>query len=403
VQRATIQNLSILVGALLFCAFVLESMSRLFFDAPPSVAIENLPANEDQIRSWNRSFRVEDGKVISDGIPDWGFYLSTPTGMRLKRSVKGMVENNWLSKRDVIFETNSLGFRSAEVGEKQPDEFRVLALGDSITLAASVNVEETYPGQAETFLRTAEHPALEGREVRVINAGIGAIDLENEFAILMDTGLLVEPDIVLVGLYLNDAYHSSVLKITKLPAWLGKSHFVRLLFWHLDTVRKRHLYQDPERDNRKELEREREHFLANHPAEEAPNWQKSREGFHRMIAIRFEDWGYAWSENYWRRTMPTLELMKQVANENGAELAVLFFPVRHQVQSDILMDEPQQRFEREMTARGIPHFDLLPPLRERFQRDGEDLFHDQCHYRAEGYAFVGQLVGDFLLREVVAQ
>ena len=122
-----------------------------------------------------------------------------------------------------------------------------------------------------------------------------------------------------------------------------------------------------------------------------------------MIANRFEDWGYAWSDGFWSRITPTLELMKQVANEHGFKLAVILFPVRQQVQSALLLDEPQQGFEGEMTALDLPHLDLLPPLRERFQQDGENLYYDHCHYRAEGYAVVGQLVGEFLLGKVITQ
>jgi hypothetical protein len=391
-----------LLVTLLFCAVALEGASRIFFDAPPSVTIENLPMTDDQIRSWDR-FEIEDGKIISEGVPDWGFYLSTPTGMRLKRSAKGVVRNHGLSHMDVEFETNSLGFRSEEFGEKTDSEVRILALGDSITLGGSLPAHLTYPGQLEAFLGASGHPALGDREVRVINAGIGAIDLENEFAILMDTGLLAEPDIVLVGLYLNDAYHSSVLEITKLPKWLGRSHFVRLLFWKLDAVRVRYRYEDPELEDGGDLDRARERFLETHPVGEKPDWQTSREGFHLKISRRFEDWGYAWSDNFWPRITPTLEFMKQVADEHGFELAVLLFPVSFQVQSDHLVDEPQQSFEREMTALDIPHLDLLPMLRERFREDGKDLFYDHCHYRAEGYEFVGQLAGEFLLGEVITR
>jgi hypothetical protein len=145
---------------------------------------------------------------------------------------------------------------------------------------------------------------------------------------------------VLVGLYLNDAHHSSVLQITKLPAWIGGSHFVRLLFWQLDAVRERFLYQDPELEDRGDLDHERERFFETHPVGEKPDWQTSREGFQLKISRRFEDWGYAWSDNFWPRITPTLEFMKQVADEHGFELAVLLFPVSYQVQSDHLVDEP---------------------------------------------------------------
>jgi hypothetical protein len=43
---------------------------------------------------------------------------------------------------------------------------------------------------------------------------------------------------------------------------------------------------------------------------------------------------------------------------------VLLFPVSYQVQSELLLDEPQRAFERHMTEVGLAYLDLLPLLRE---------------------------------------
>jgi sugar lactone lactonase YvrE len=52
-----------------------------------------------------------------------------------------------------------------------------------------------------------------------------------------------------------------------------------------------------------------------------------------------------------------------------------------------------------MERLGLPHLDLLPPLRERYERDGVDLFYDHCHHTSQGTRFVGELVADLIARE----
>jgi hypothetical protein len=303
---------------------------------------------------------------------------------------------------DVEFSTNSLGYRDEEVGQKGDRDYRILVLGDSITVGDFVDADQTYPALVERSLSEAGDPALEGRNVRVINAGVGAIDLQNEFAILMETGLSVEPDVVLVGLYLNDAYHSSVLKIRRLSPALSWSHFLKVASMWLDVSLDRYVYEGTGLRDKDAIERARERFVATHSIAEG-DWRSSEEAFHSLIADRIHDWGYAWSEDFWAKIVPILGLMKQVSDERGFRVAVMLFPVSYQVQSELLMDQPQRNFDRYMTDLGLAHLDLLPLLREKYQRDGVNVFYDHCHHRPEGYEYLSKFAAAFLLREVISR
>ena len=308
VKRATLVNLSVLLVSLALCAFLLEAACRLFFDAPPSVIIENLSNMKAAARlpREGKHVTVEEGRIVSRNFPDWGFYFHTPTGRRLRRGVSGVVKPHILSKIEVEISTNSLGYRYEEIGAKTDRDYRILALGDSITLADFVAADQTYPAVVERILNETRPPGFESRNIQVINAGVGAIDLQSELAILMETGLSVEPDIVLVGLYLNDAYHSPVLEVRKLPSILSWSHFVRLASWRLDVLRDQYVYEDSDPWNEDTTERAREQFLAEHSLiKDDPNrtndWRRSREAFYRKIAKNIRDWGYAWTDDYWRK------------------------------------------------------------------------------------------------------
>jgi hypothetical protein len=393
-----------LLVSLFLCALLLEVVSRLLFEAPPSVIIDNLsdPAANVPSLEGRENVTLKDGRIFSKGVPDSGFYVHTPTGRRLRRGASGVITRHHLSKKDIEFSTNSLGYRDEEIGEKGDRDYRILVLGDSITLGDFVAADETYPAYIERSLIAAGNPALEGRNLRVINAGVGAIDLQNEFAILMETGLSVEPDVVLVGLYLNDAYHSPVLKIRRLSPALSWSHFLRVASMWLDVSLDRYVYEGTGLRDKDAIESARERFVATHSVAEG-DLHSSQDAFHAAIAERIGGWGYAWSGDFWPKIVPILELMKQVANERGFRLAVLLFPVSHQVHSELLMDEPQREFDRHMTGLGLPHIDLLPLLREKYQRDGVNVFYDYCHYRPEGNEYFAKAVADFLLREVISR
>jgi hypothetical protein len=404
VKRASLVNLSVLLVSLFLCALLLEVVSRLLFEAPPSVVIDNL--SDPEVTSGpmreRENVTLKDGKIFSKGVPDSGFYVHTPTGRRLRRGASGAITGHHLSRRDVEFSTNSLGYRDEEIGEKGDRDYRILVLGDSITLGDYAAPDQTYPAYVERSLVAAGHPALEGRDVRVINAGVGAIDLQNEFAILMETGLSVEPDVVLVGLFLNDAYHSPVLKIRRLSPALSWSHFLRVASMWLDVSLDQYVYEGTGLRNEGAIELARERFLATHSVAEG-GWRSSQDAFHALIAERIGFWGYAWSDDFWQKIVPILELMKQVGDERGFQLAVLLFPVSFQVQSELLMDEPQREFERHMTELGLAHIDLLPLLREKYERDGVNVFYDHCHYRPEGYEYFSKFVAEFLMNEVISR
>jgi lysophospholipase L1-like esterase len=410
VKRAILINFSVSLASFALCAFLIEAACRLFFDAPPSVVIENLSNMEKaaDLPKDSKRVTIEDGKIVSRDFPDWGFYFHTPTGRRLRRGVSGVVRPHRLSKIEVEITTNSLGYRYDEIGDKTDRDYRILALGDSITLADFVAVDQAYPAVVERILNETPPPNFENQNIQVINAGVGAIDLQNELAILMETGLSVEPDVVLVGLYLNDAYHSPVLEVRKLPSMISWSHFVRLASWRLDVLRDQYVYEESDPWDKETTERAGKEYLAEFSLvkddpHKTHNWRKSQEAFHRMIARRIRDWGYAWTDDYWRKVMPTLEIMKQVSRDEGFRLAVFLFPVRLQVQSEFLMDKPQRNFELHMKELGVAHFDLLPTLREKFLRDGENLFYDHCHYRPEGYEYVASAVAQFLIRDVISR
>lgn len=92
----------------------------------------------------------------------------------------------------IPFEINSFGLRNREIAvPKPPGVFRILVLGDSVTLGYGMPLESTYPRLLEQMVGD--------RHVEVISAGASGYNIQNQVAYLEHYGLSLEPDMILCG------------------------------------------------------------------------------------------------------------------------------------------------------------------------------------------------------------
>ncbi len=102
---------------------------------------------------------------------------------------------------------NGLGLRDAERAPRPAaGAYRILALGDSVTFGMGVAQEQTYPRQAEALLNGRGGA---GPQVEVLNMGMPGYNTLHELALLKESGLALEPDMVVVGFLYNDIEPSS--------------------------------------------------------------------------------------------------------------------------------------------------------------------------------------------------
>jgi lysophospholipase L1-like esterase len=114
--------------------------------------------------------------------------------------------------------TNSFGFRDQELLlPKPPGMKRILLLGDSVTLGWGVDVNEGYADVLEAKLNSGGK-----RQYEVINTAVGNYNTQMEVDIL-EKYLFLEPDIVLVGFFPNDA--EKTIKVKQDLAYQLKSRF----------------------------------------------------------------------------------------------------------------------------------------------------------------------------------
>ncbi len=286
-----------------------------------------------------------------------------------------------MSGRDVTIRTNSLGFRGPELGAKSIP--RALFLGDSITLGEWLNEEETF------VFRVASLSSAAGRPVETINAGLAGASLEDELAILVESGLATSPDLVVLCFYLNDVWSSRRVRPIRPPRFLDRS----ALTWHLLDG----LSRLPFRSSRDEyidagLEAEWREEIRSRLGEGPGDPRRDPKAFNRLVLSRVSDWGSAFSEKAWVRLDRLLSKLARQAKESRFRVLVAAFPVRIQVEADFLADFPQRRLQEVASRLGLPVLDLLPPLRKAFRESPEPLFFDHCHPTIRGQEAVAPLI-----------
>ena len=133
----------------------------------------------------------------------------------------------FMNEYGVEVEYNSLGFIGKEIQPKTEHAFRIFAIGDSITEAAFLTEEERYINRLAAILSEKT-----GRPVQAVNAGVGGYNTWQELELLKTKGLSVEPDLIIVGVCLNDFFG-------KKPA-LRKGMFGRIVENYRDGSRARY-------------------------------------------------------------------------------------------------------------------------------------------------------------------
>lgn len=133
---------------------------------------------------------------------------------------------------------NSLGMRDREVGPRQPGEYRVLVMGDSVPFGIGVRVEDALPRQLERALAEREP----GRRVRTLNLGVPSYNTEQELIQLRSLGLGLEPDAAILIFSSNDI-EPKLWVLEKRKRWYvdlaQRSYAASLLYLFLREVRGR--------------------------------------------------------------------------------------------------------------------------------------------------------------------
>ena len=290
----------------------------------------------------------------------------------------GYVATENIAGTDYLLEISRQGLPHAPVYEipKPTGRLRVLALGDSITQGPGVEPQDTFAQRLQQALR-AKYPALE-----VINGGTGDYGGEQELAWLRARGMRYEPDLVILTVYLNDSRPPKRINAIVAAQYNFLISRSAAYYYFVQRVRGAMIEQEIARPNFR--------FRFGRQFDERA-WIHDQAALTQVIQDADQDWGLAWTEAGLEQLKSNLADLITFARSNDLPLLINITPVAVQVYADVDtpldLNRPQTDLVAFAQVQGAPVLDLLPILRER---RGEDLFFDQCHFRANAHAIVAE-------------
>lgn len=131
--------------------------------------------------------------------------------------------------KTITIETNSFGMRSAEPVAPGIDGICTIAvLGDSFTFGMSIDQEQIYPNILESAYRQRHGE----QSLQVLNFGVKGYGTREELLVLKYKALDWDPDLVIIGYYLNDPelrYPWNLQNYFRKPQWWQYSNILRNL------------------------------------------------------------------------------------------------------------------------------------------------------------------------------
>jgi len=143
------------------------------------------------------------GLVAGLAAVELGLRLLEPHDLRALHELRpdrpwlyGMQPNAAVRVGGITYATNADGFRDRTYPRATPPgTFRIVVLGDSITLGWGVALEESFPKRLEQRL---------GPSVQVLSLGVAGYNPYTEAQLFADVGVGYRPDLVLVEFCIND-------------------------------------------------------------------------------------------------------------------------------------------------------------------------------------------------------
>jgi len=266
---------------------------------------------------------------------------------------------------------NSLGFFGEEVPAKNRDSFRILGVGDSITDGTYLPESKRYLFIIKEMLR-----ANTKKRIEVVNAAVGGYNTWQQSELIKEKGLLINPDLIIVGVCLNDY-------IMNKPN-LRQSYFNRLADNLNDGSRARYfdfLYQ------KSAFYKFVYDFLSN-----IRRGKGGGQGYSRYL----REYNFEISSadfNKWKE--PFMDMI-DVAKENHVKILFVIFPLHNQiVKNELVSCKPLSDF---LKTKGAYFLDLAKDFNS-YTKQGKTLFvsRDIIHPNADGQRLAAEAITNYIL------
>lgn len=283
----------------------------------------------------------------------------------------------------VIMTINSLGLRGPDeiTVEKPENTFRILGLGDSFTFGVGVRDPDTFLRQLEGLLN-ADCPFDPKQTVQVLNAGTQGYNTRDEVLYLEHRWLKLglEPDLILITFYLNDAYSDEAFRnmgqglAIDLRELNGLARYSRVA----DLIQ--HAYRA--RRVRLEMEKYYERIYFTNPR--------------AVIDTESNEQHYDWNVS-----KAALKRAAKLAQAHNIKIALVIFPELQNMNGRYPFEAIHELVRDTAESLEIPVMDLLDTYRGR--RDRDLWVHPSDHHPNEfAHKLAAMAIDRFLRQEVLS-
>lgn len=159
---------------------------------------------------------------------------------------------------------NSDGLRDREHTLDKQGKYRIIFLGDSLTLGWGVE-------ESKTFKHLLESRLNETRPTDILNFGIGNYNTEQELHLFREKGLKYHPDKIVVFAFINDAEKTPT---TSPLWWLGYSDAITFFWSRVSAVA-----------NAYKKDGDYIHYYKSLYTENNPGWEREKKAFTDLKAL----------------------------------------------------------------------------------------------------------------------
>lgn len=251
---------------------------------------------------------------------------------------------------------NQYGFRDNEYRiEKPRGTYRILLLGDSLTLGWGVPQSERF---SELLERMLNFRVPQGRKVQIINTGVGNYNTAQEVAFFAARGRAWKPDMVIMNFFINDAEPTPLRHGT----WPFKySYLARWTWGRLDLLQRR--------------------FRT------APRYDK----YYRSL--------YKENQPGWVACQKAIGRLVRLSQEDGFTLVLAILPELHSVEPQYIFRNEEREIAARAQAVGVKYVVMLAPYFQGLQPQSLWVSPDDAHPNAIGHRIIAEGLYAYLTGE----
>jgi len=257
---------------------------------------------------------------------------------------------------------NSYGLRGDEVTlPKPPRTFRIVAVGDSITFGYGIPVSDTFVKILERRLNERAHGEA---RYEVLNGATLGGALNDYYHFLSQKAAILQPDMILIGLCLNDILvYSESGSISEAGAEWGGQDWTLSRTLNSFLLRNSHLY------------------MFHYARLKSFLYASGIFDINKVQGMNFltMEAPSAYQEKAWESSLEMLSRIIAFCREHGYGIVVVVFPMQMQLSpaelqfyrnkyrleigNEVLSGEPQRRLQTFAEASGVTLVNLLPAYR----------------------------------------